>query len=755
MTHMLRILFSLLLAHPLWAQTPALKASLQSNFLVEGEETLLTLTVKDVNISGWPATPQISPLTLRQESNAKTLRNHRISNSFTYRVSSVKTGTFTIPPFRLGTVQSSPLTLHVMKRSLLKKEAFILNGETFPYYSGVFIANSRPYLGETQMIEAKIYLPSGIRIEDPRFADFEKKDIVAWRFDSIPGSGGFRSNDQTFSSVSYRSAVTPLKEEAISVGPGSVEPLINFKVSRRGRLFWERQILKLHFPLLPLDVQALPKPAPPGFSGAVGNFRPSSQVEGLDVTVGDPITVELQVSGTGNLDQLGPPRLLDEEGAFKQYDISKKPQGSERRSSTGVVEFSQVIRPERVTTELPPYELVFFDPVLKQYRSALTPALPLTVKPSDKVAAASSTAQSDPAQAFLTPRTYVIPATPIQRPVWLWQIVPALIGLFLLIKKLRPAVQAKQQQSQISKEFEREFENAKSSKTRTELYRQATQFIDRWSPRSGPPEGAAEIIKIRDEICFSPDAQEEPILPKEKSAVLSLLRQLAPLILLSLLFLPETLKADRQSRLDEAVTNPTPEAFYNLGIEEEKAENSAAAALYFYRHEAYAEKSETLEPLLRRIEAIRRVEARDMEMISLVPRTFFRQCGFAFLWGLGLTALVLIARLRGWAPFFIPLTLVAGALWLLAEFYYPKDVSFEPLRELSVVMESQDLRDAPFDGSATSRKIPAGSIGKIRGTSGEWTFLELPGGSKGWLPREIVTPIAGRQLWNPPTSQKD
>ena len=753
---MLRIFFLyLVLALPLWGQTPTVEASLQSHFLIEGEETLLTLTVENLQVTGWPATPQISPLSLRQERLTNIISNGRISKAFTYRLSSVKTGTFTIPSFRLGTAKSSPITLHVMKRDHLKKEALMVNGQSVPYYSGIFVANPRPYVGETQVIEAKLYFPSTMRVEESRFADFDKKDVVAWRFDPVSGGGGFRSEGDVFRAISYRSAITPLREGLISFGPGSAEPLLNFKISQRGRLLWERHMLKCHFSPLQLDVQPLPKPIPDGFSGAIGNFHLTSRPSGLEVSVGDPMTIELQVNGTGNLDQLGPPRLLDEDGAFKQYDISKKPQGNERRSATGIVEFSQVIRPERVTTKLPSYELVFFDPILKQYRTVRTPALPITVKPSDRPTPAATAAAEDPSLAFLTPGTYVIPATPISRPAWLWQIIPVLIALFLLIKKLRPAIQAQQEQSQISKEFESDLKTTQKAQSRSEFYRLACQVIERWSPKSGPPEETAAIIQTRDEICFSPDAEEEPILPKEKSAIVSLLRQLAPLILLSLFLLPQPVQAERETRITEAENNPTPEAFYNLGLLEEKAGNTPAAALYFYRHEAYAGKGDALEPLLRQMGAIRRVQARGMEMISLVPRSVFRQCGFACLWGLGLSAFVLIAHIRGWAPYLIPLTVITGALWLLAEFYYPRDISFEPLRELSLVMEEKELHDAPFDGSATSRKIPAGSIGKMRGSSSDWIFLEIPGGSKGWLPRASVTPIAGRQLWNSLTSQKD
>ncbi|MEJ6567745.1 MAG: hypothetical protein QNL80_02680, partial [Akkermansiaceae bacterium] len=64
---MLRALLFLLLAQSLWGQTPSLQAELNSSFVVEGEVALVTITVRNINVTGWPTQPNVSPLTLRQE----------------------------------------------------------------------------------------------------------------------------------------------------------------------------------------------------------------------------------------------------------------------------------------------------------------------------------------------------------------------------------------------------------------------------------------------------------------------------------------------------------------------------------------------------------------------------------------------------------------------------------------------------------------------------------------------------------------
>ena len=753
---MLRALLFLLLAQSLWGQTPSLQAELNSSFVVEGEVALVTITVRNINVTGWPTQPNVSPLTLRQERYSRHIVNRDVSVKFNYAVSSIKSGTFTIPPFRIGQVVSNPLTLTVASRDQLKKNSISIGGQSYPYYSTIFINNLTPYLGETQTIEARLYLSDRLQLVNERYAEIEKNEAVMWRFDPVKSNGGLQENGQSFSAVTYRSAVTPLKTGPVKIGPGKVEPLVTRSSSGRGNISWERYQIKCLFDEILLNVKELPSPPPPGFAGAIGNFRLSASVAGREIEVGDPLTVELQITGSGNLDQLGPPRFLDEASHFKQFDITKKPQGTDRRTLSGTVEFSQVIRPNQVTDRLPPYELVYFDPILSQYSSSLTPEIPLTVAASKTPSpVTASPTEKGSKNAPLTSGSYVIPAVAVSQPLWFWQIFPALLSLYLLIKALRPKFAKKQKQSLSQREFARELNEVTSSKDRTEVFRRASRFLDRWGDKKPLPEGASEIIKTRDEICFSPDSKAELILPKEKSSLVAVLRQLAPLVLLALILSPSLLNASetRGELIEQITANPTPEAFYNLALEEEGLGNTAAAIFYYYRYQAYGDKSEPLTPLLRSTGSIRLAEPRGMEMIALLPRSLFHHCGIAFLWGLGMSLFVLVMRVRRWAFFLIPITVITGTFWLLAEFYYPQDISFEPLKELSIVTTEQALRDAPFEGAGTGRIIPLGSIGKIEGTSGDWSFIELPGGSKGWVSRREVAPIAGRELLDPPTSQ--
>lgn len=750
---MFRFLLTLtLLCTLLRAQQSSIEVQLQSSFLLVREEAVLTVTVRNMPVNAWPESPVVSPLSLRQKDFTNMIINGRVSKSFSYILSSLRPGTFQIPPFRLGNTVSAPLSVTILPREEIEQGTIILDGKSHPYFSATFIQNKRPFLGETQPIEAKIYLPRDFRVEHRAFADFTKGNFVAWRFDpEQSNSGAIQMNGKIFSSFSYRSSITPLAEGRQTFGPGTARPILNSRVTRRGRIAWLRHQPEVTFPEVDLEVQPLPKPSPTHFSGAVGNFDLTTNVTGSEVTVGDPITVEITVTGTGNLDQLSAPVIMDDQGVFKQFDTSKKPQGRERTSSTGTVEFSQLIRPQKVTPEIPPYALSFFDPVLQKYRTVLSEAIPLTVKPGAATPIAIATSTSEDGPAFLTLSSEIIPAQTRTFPIWIWQIFPGLTALFLIYRKIFPKLREKQAQTAIEKEFSVELATVLEALDRPELYRRASRLIERWPAQADDPD-LQKIIATRDEICFSPDQEAETILPKERSAMRDILSRLLPLLLLCAFFTPQLLHAEDWKKIAEE--SPTPEAFHNLALVEKEAGNKIAAALYLYRYQAYTGDEKPLSDLLSTTGGYRLRKPYKMEFLSILPRSFYTQAGIASLWCLGLSILIILNRKKEWLVLLIPLGLIGATLWGLSLKYYPSEISFKPLTELSVLMEKQKLLKAPFEGADAYSDIPATSPAYLHGVSGDWANVEFPGGLKGWVPRQVMAPIQGRNLWNPP-SQKD
>lgn len=139
----------------------------------------------------------------------------------------------------------------------------------------------------------------------------------------------------------------------------------------------------------PVDVRPLPTAGRPNeFTGAVGRFRVESWAEPREVSVGDPITLILQVTdiGTGSpvdLANLRPPPFRDDP-ALAGFRIPDTP-------TTGVVEgrakvFTETLRPERDDlVEIPGIAFASFDPTLDRYVVERTDPIPITVRPSERL----------------------------------------------------------------------------------------------------------------------------------------------------------------------------------------------------------------------------------------------------------------------------------------------------------------------------------------------------------------------------------
>ncbi len=131
-----------------------------------------------------------------------------------------------------------------------------------------------------------------------------------------------------------------------------------------------------------VNVSQLPPGAPDGFDGAVGQFFADAQVDRTTLTLGEPLTLRLSVTGSGDLQRLPPPDL----GLPDDWRVFLNPPRYTASSVTGVrlgeKRFEWLIIPARTgTLSLPSVDLVYFDPDAAEYRVTRTPEFTLNVFP--------------------------------------------------------------------------------------------------------------------------------------------------------------------------------------------------------------------------------------------------------------------------------------------------------------------------------------------------------------------------------------
>ena len=133
---------------------------------------------------------------------------------------------------------------------------------------------------------------------------------------------------------------------------------------------------------LTIQVKPLPPGAPAGFRGAVGEYRMRLSATPKSVVAGDPISLKLTVSGTGNLETVRE-AARPESRDFKIYDpkVSKSIQKTGNRIGGSKI-FEYVVIPKRAgSIALPRFEFVSFDPRKGEYISSSPAPIRISVSP--------------------------------------------------------------------------------------------------------------------------------------------------------------------------------------------------------------------------------------------------------------------------------------------------------------------------------------------------------------------------------------
>ncbi|NOX58040.1 MAG: protein BatD [Planctomycetes bacterium] len=137
-----------------------------------------------------------------------------------------------------------------------------------------------------------------------------------------------------------------------------------------------------HVNVTVLDIPSKGRPA--DYAGAVGKHTIRVTASPTEVRVGDPITLNMVIQGTGQLEHLQAPRLSKVPDFAERFQIGDD-------SLPGVVEnqrktFTQSIRAlSDDVTEIPSVPLSYFDTVSGTFETAFSEPIPLDVAPAQKM----------------------------------------------------------------------------------------------------------------------------------------------------------------------------------------------------------------------------------------------------------------------------------------------------------------------------------------------------------------------------------
>ena len=145
----------------------------------------------------------------------------------------------------------------------------------------------------------------------------------------------------------------------------------------------------LKTPEVKVQVKEFPAGAPASFTGAVGRYTMSQKLSSAEVAANSAVTLQLTISGTGNLNFISAP-TLSLPSSFELYEV--KSEEKIQNSASGSVGYRRFDYPFIVRAEgeyeIAPVEFSYFDLDKQSYVTLSTPMSKIVVTP-DKSAAST------------------------------------------------------------------------------------------------------------------------------------------------------------------------------------------------------------------------------------------------------------------------------------------------------------------------------------------------------------------------------
>ncbi len=363
----------------------------------------------------------------------------------------------------------------------------------------------------------------------------------------------------------FRTTLSALRAGDLKIGPAKQELLVEIiNQDNFGRApfgfpsFAEPQKLDATSQQIPVKVIPLPTEGQPAnFSGAVGSFTLTANASPTDgLKVGDPISIDLTVSGAGNFDALVEPRL-SEPADWKTYPTRRFNAEGQidpvlQPTVERTVNYATVIVPQKAHAMVPPFEINYFDPAQKKYVTLQTPPIPLKIEAPAPVAAgpdggpvdAAAPAEDAPPPA-VSPRAEITdiladlpqkaawidpaPVPLLKQPAfWAVQSIPVLALALALIGRAAAGRRARLLAGRAGQIRQAWAGLNASGLSDHEFLRRATQFLLIATQGTGTsyqdsPEYAALLKRYADHNFAGPAKPAEPLTAAERSNTLRLL----------------------------------------------------------------------------------------------------------------------------------------------------------------------------------------------------------------------------------------
>jgi len=382
----------------LWiAQLPLQAASLTASFdrttITAGESAVLSLTFEGSNPGGPPAVPSQPNLTIQYagQSSQFTIVNGQTSSSliYSYRVTPSQPGDYVIPPVQ-AVIDNKPLSTPRLRLKVVKASDNVASGGVKHALIRLIVPKTDVYVGEVFPVEVQLYVQNAQNMDLPQL---EAEGFTLGAMPKQPDRSQVQSGNAIYNVYVFKVAASAVKTGKLTLGPAKCNVVLRYRKARDPADVFDffgggAELRQVHLASDPQMMDVLPLPSdnkPESFNGAIGQFSFAVSASPTNVIAGDPITMKIQIAGTGTLDALPFPSQ-GEWRDIKTYPPTSKVEITDVLGMAGVKTFEQVIIPQNSEVkELPAIAFSYFDPEKKAYQTQQHRPIPITVSRSTAV----------------------------------------------------------------------------------------------------------------------------------------------------------------------------------------------------------------------------------------------------------------------------------------------------------------------------------------------------------------------------------
>lgn len=370
-------------------------ASLDRDTITVGETVTLSLAFEGAQPRTIPL-PGVPGLQITQAGTAQFVNvvNGAMSATvtITFNVTATQAGEFIIPALTADvngqSLTSAPLKLSVTAASA-PTAAAVNSGNEVAFMKLIF-PKPKIYVGETAVARLEIYLREDVQnLANFQMTSSSTEGFSAGKPAELPNQRRrVQVGNHNYTVIPLAVPLTAVRTGALALGPFTANAVVVLPSENQGgnpffRMMNQGEQRQVALATEKVAIASLPLPEanqPLNFGGAVGNFSMTATVGPTTLTVGDPITMRVKISGSGALDTVTlPPQATWQ--SFKTYPPTTKLETSDPFGFQGTKTFEQIISPQNSDVhELPPLRFSFFNPDDGKYHTLTQVATPLTVK---------------------------------------------------------------------------------------------------------------------------------------------------------------------------------------------------------------------------------------------------------------------------------------------------------------------------------------------------------------------------------------